>query len=605
MTNRHIALLARCVAILALALIAASAPAADVQFNWGQRQTWVGSPVVLSIVVSDGGDVAEPILPKVEGIDLAVQPGRQTMSSMQFINGKVSNQSTTTLTVLATPLKVGTFTLPPISITVDGIVHTSKAITLSSAISETGDLLKVAVVGEPASVWVGEPMKIILRIMVKPFSSSQHRVVLGEDDMWQFIDGQRSNFGPFSQSMAELQQRGQRPVGREELIDGISYWVYELTAGYTPNSPGDPNFSDVRISWNYPTRLSENRGFFGRAELSVSGSKPITAVAKTTGLDVMALPEAGRPDSFHGAIGEFALSATAKPMRVGVGDPITLSLVVTDLGGGAALSQLQPPALDSTELQRDFRMPTAPLAGTIAGATKTFTQTLRPVRAGIDQIPPIEFAWFDPRAGQYRTAVTKPIEIVVVPSERISTESILGSTGTPTPASEDVVAASGGIVANMAVTHESIRGSSLVLGKVGTALALVLPPVICGGVLVIQRRKDRLRGDVAFARRASARSTARSRLKSGESVAALTGFIADHANRTSGTLTRHEVRKLIERAGGTAELVEEIDALLRNAERSQFAATAAAADCDPAAVQRAIAALGTLDWVKACKEEMP
>ncbi len=592
-------------ALLALCLGMSTAFGADVQFNFSPRATWVGSPTVLTITVSDGDDISDPVFPSVEGLAFELQPGRQTMSSMQFINGKVSQQNTSTLTCFITPTKAGTFTIPPISPVVDGTTHASKPTGISSIVSSTGDLLKVEVVSEPSAVWVGQSMRVILRIEVKPFRSEAHRKVLDEADMWRFMDPRRCEFGVFKGSMAELEQRGQRPMGHEDLVGGTSCLVYEVAADYTPTAPGTPNFSDIRIAWNYPTRLTENRGFFGRPELTVSGSKPISAVAQATGIEVKPLPEAGRPDSFRGAIGDFSVSASAKPDRVGVGDPITLTLVMTDRGGGGALAQLQPPPLDSPELERDFRMPTAPLAGTIAGATKTFTQTLRPVRAGIDSIGPIAFSWFDPMDGRYKTASTRPIDIVVVPSERLTTQSVLGTAGAAPREADAVVAASGGVVANMVVTESMLEEASWWKGSLGIAALLAVPPMACAALLLTKRRRDRLQGDIAYARAHGARAAARGRMKAGDSITALLGFIADHANRPSGTLTRRDTRVILERVGASPELIAHIDSVLSTAERSTFSASASdgTTRTDPQSVAQAIESLGQLDWSRVRGEE--
>ena len=589
---------------LAVALfVGAPALAGDVEFKFTQRETWVGSPAVLTVTVHDGSTIGDPVCPTVDGLDFSVQPGRQTMSSMQFINGQVARENTTTMTVFVTPTRPGRFTVPPIRVMVDGTDHASQPTTISSLPSTTGDLLSAEVVGEPSTAWVGQSMKAILRILVKPYRSQEHRVSLDEGDMWQFIDLQRSELGIFRTPMTELQQRGQRPMGREELVGGSSYLVYEVAAEFTPTTPGIPNFGDVRIAWNYPTRITENRGFFGRAELAVSATKPIAAHATARGIDVRALPSEGRPREFTGAIGNFSIEASAKPLRVGVGDPITLTIVVRDLQGADALAQLQPPLLDTPELERDFRMPSAPLAGTIAGKTKTFTQTLRPVRAGIESIPSIAFAWFDPASGTYRNTATASISLEVVPSERISTLAILGVGNGSTPPELTLTPAGSGLVANIAPTAAMVADARMSGGTLATAAIMGVPPLLCAAVLFVRRRRERLAGDSAFARAKGARAEAKRHLMKGDATAALLGFIADSTNTALGTLTRADARGWVERAGASDLLVEKVDSLLASAERSRFAASGSAASetADISQVAAVIKDLGRLQWARACE----
>jgi hypothetical protein len=602
-TSSHPRLRSLIAAALALAFSAVAA-AQSVQFQFSQRETWVGSPAVLTITVRDGDQVADPVLPKVDGLSLQLQPGRSTMSSMQFVNGRMSKEDTTTLTVLITPLRAGVFTVPPISMTVDGTNHASDPTTISSVPSTTGDLLKVEVTAEPTQAWVGQSVHAVLRIMVKPFRSPAHRVTLDEADMWRFIDGQRTQFGPFQSAMAELQQRGQRPMGHEELVGTTSYLVYEISTPFTAGAAGTPQFADVQIAWNYPTQLGENRGFFGQRELAVSATKPITALAETRDFVVRPLPEEGRPASFTGAIGEFTLDASAKPLRVGVGDPITLTLTVTDRGDGRALSHVQPPPLDTPELARDFRMPTAPLAGTIAGRTKTFTQSLRPVRQGIDRIPGVEFSWFDPITGRYGSAQSAPIPITVVPSEHLSTQAVLGGTAT-LPQPTQLQSVSEGLLANIEPTLAVVSDGRVGLLSMSSALILLGPPVLCAGVLFAKRRREKLAGDESGRRIRGARRGARERLATGDPAAALAGFIADHANRPHGTLTRDEVREILRHAGAPSELLNQVDRTLAQAERSRFMAPGGVASesLNASEVEKMLDALGRLSWSASRKGE--
>ena len=558
--------------VCALCVLAStvSAVAGDVTFTFTQRETFAGSPSILTIVVRDADKIGEPSFPTVTGVDFETQPGRQTMSSMQFINGKSSSTNTTAITVMLTPSAVGIFQIPPVTIVVDGVKHASRPTSISSVVSTTGDLLSAHVIGTTTRVWIGQPIPVTLRILVKPFRSDEYQVTLKEGDMWRFIDGDRSEFGPFSTSLKEMAQRGQHPLGREELIDGHAFLAYDISATISPASTGTPDFSEIRIAWNYPVRLAASRGFFGRNELEVAATKPIATSATSIGIDVRPLPTEGQPSSFRGAVGSFAVASSAKPLTAAVGDPITLTLIVTDLAKADSLGSLAPPALDTPAIAADFRMPSAPLAGIIDGHQKSFTQTIRPTHTGVKQIPAIEFAWFDPTLGGYRTASTKPIDLTVVASEHIATDAIIAKSAGTTPAPSGFTATSEGLVANAVPTLAMMDDQSRSIGMALTVGALSLPPLVCGGIVLLQRRRERRRGDIALSRCIGASRTAMRRIASGDIAGALTGYLADRLNRTSGTLTRGEARRALVDADAPIYLQERVDALLRSAERAQF-----------------------------------
>jgi len=143
--------------------------------------------------------------------------------------------------------------------------------------------------------------------------------------------------------------------------------------------------------------VTAERGFFGGRELSLTGVRPVSVTPEFSSVQVRALPQEGRPANFRGAVGNFVVHAQAKPTQVAVGDPVTLTVTVVDLSqDGTTLQTLQPPVIDQASLGGEFRVPSDPLAGSVDGNAKTFTQTIRPLSAKLTQVPPIEFSYFDP-----------------------------------------------------------------------------------------------------------------------------------------------------------------------------------------------------------------
>ncbi len=597
------ATLARTLCALALSYAVVFAGwATDVQFTLSPRETWIGTPSILKIVVHDGEVISNPTLPLVHGLNLELQPGRSSMNSMNMINGTITRENTTTISVMVTPSVAGVFTIPPVSIVVDGQMYTSAAMALSSSISTTGDLLRVEVIGDSQEVWLGQPLGVTLRIFVKPFRSTEHKVTLGEADMWQFIDQKLCDFGPFTAAIRELAQRGQRPLGHEQLIDGLAYLTYDLRGEIMPAKSGTPSFDDVRIAWNYPVRLTATRGFFGGNELSVSATKPISAVPSPAHIEVKPLPVDGQPASFHGAVGSFTLSASAKPLRAAVGDPITLTLAITASTKASGLAQLHPPPLDSAQLLADFRIPSGPLAGTVTGNQKTFTQTLRATRPGITSIPSIAFSWFDPSTGTYCTTHTDPIAIDVVASDHISTDAILGKKDPADSVAAKRTANDGGLVASIHPTLSMVRDQAQTLGWGAAAGALLIPPALCAGVLLARRRAQRFVGDDGALREAGASAHARGRVTRGEFAPAIADYIADRLRLPNRSITRRDAANALQWAGASAEVRAKVDALLGAADRARFDASCGqnAATSQTASqrgeTEQCLRVLETLDW---------
>ena len=587
---------ARALVILLVAALARAASAADVSFAVTPRETTVGGSVMMRITVTNGEAIGAVSLKSTPEVELEEVPGRQSMKSSQWINGRLTSESKVTLSVMVTPLVAGTVSIPPVSIMVDGVEHTSPIIPIAVGKSDIAEVLQAVVTSTSPTVYVGQPLELVLRIAIRPYRSQEFGVTLSEADMWNLIDADRSTFGTFAQAMREMSQRGQRPAGREELLGGAAWYVYDIPARIWPTRAGPPDAGEVRLHWRYPAALTAQRGFFGGRELAIASTRSISASATVEGIEVLGLPEEGRPSSFTGAVGNFALKASARPLQVAVGDPITLTVEISDLSGNADMDAIQPPALGPDSMGGDFRIPSAPLAGTVNGDTKTFTQTVRPTRTGIEAIPPLEFSWFDPVLRTYRSAQTAPIGISVAPAELLATDAVLGAPKSPAPR-EALTQVKGGLAANVAASPALVadRGST-VPAAVAIPL-LALPPLACAGAAIAIRRRERMLANPSAARARDAARRAREQLRAGEAADAIANYIAAKVHRPDGTMTRRELSRCIREAGGSDALAAEVDAVAEAGERSRFAPQSAAdRDAARARADAALTQLESLRW---------
>ena len=110
-------------------------------------------------------------------------------------------------------------------------------------------------------------------------------------------------------------------------------------------------------------------------------------------------PEGGRPAAWNGAVGSFTIEAIAKPVDVAVGDPITVTIRLTDESTTAGLAGLQAPVIaDLPGFLENFRVPREAASGTIDGRSKVFTQSIRAASDSVRELPPISFVFQDRRS---------------------------------------------------------------------------------------------------------------------------------------------------------------------------------------------------------------
>jgi len=158
------------------------------------------------------------------------------------------------------------------------------------------------------------------------------------------------------------------------------------------------------------------RDLFGRR--TATRVRKLRAKGYAQRIDVDSVPSKGRPESFAGAVGKgFSLEVTADRTVVQVGDPIVLTLALRGEGlETASLPRLDAEGLLPTEL---FRGPAADLTGVLDGDTKRFSATVRVLDESVREIPPLEYAWFDPDTQTYQTTQSRPVALAVRSAEII------------------------------------------------------------------------------------------------------------------------------------------------------------------------------------------
>ncbi|MCC7011313.1 MAG: protein kinase [Planctomycetes bacterium] len=139
-----------------------------------------------------------------------------------------------------------------------------------------------------------------------------------------------------------------------------------------------------------------------------SATLGIEAPAKTLRLQVAALPAAGKPPGFGGAIGHFELSARLQPRELQVGSNSSLTLNFTGEGNFERFLAPEPGDLEAWT-------PLAPLkvADEAHWNRRAISYSLAPRGAGTLQLPPLEVAVFDTQTKRYEVLRTGAFELDV------------------------------------------------------------------------------------------------------------------------------------------------------------------------------------------------
>ncbi len=142
------------------------------------------------------------------------------------------------------------------------------------------------------------------------------------------------------------------------------------------------------------------------------------AEATPHALQVLPLPKENVPPGFTGAVGSYAMTITASPTNIAVGDPITVKVQISGRGALESISLPQQTGWDQFKVYpptSDFQAGMPTTRWEFPG-TRTFALTVVPQTMDVKELPAYVFSYFDPDQKSYRTATQPAIPLIVRPS---------------------------------------------------------------------------------------------------------------------------------------------------------------------------------------------
>lgn len=557
--------------LFTLAGLAIGAPTAladaTVSLTAELSEAYVGSPFAVVLRIDRFQTCGEPEVPTIAGCRVESMGDPRESISQITINGRTTRTLSRAYQFLLTPEQPGDLVIPPFVVVVDGVERRTRPLRVKVLPDDSQQLFWAEISCRHDRLYVGQKTALTLTLWVKPIETESG--VIPGNRLSRFISG---TLGPFPNQPVISQQVVTLPGGERQR-----YFTYEMTAEYVPEKPGKLSFDDVELSMRYPTQLSLD--IFG--DLQATAYRNVRARPRVRDVEVLPLPDTGRPANFTGAVGTFSISVRARPLDVRVGDPIELTI---DITGDGPLETLPPPRLAADpKLTAAFRVPREDLAGERLGGGKRFSQTIRAERADITEIPPIEYPYFDPERERYIVAISNPIPIRVQPADEL-TPAEIGEWPPPPDKSLTGAVPVDALLGNVLTEAELLKSSPRVSPQ-QVIVATITPPTIflaawCGNL--IQRR----RGGAAQRRRAAAARTALSRLNAsasrplrelaGEIEAALAGYLADRLDAPAPRF--HGVAGLAELAarGASAEVQRLWETIIQQCEQVGYGGGAAA-----------------------------
>ena len=367
--------------------------------------------------------------PEVDGLHF-YQRGQSTR--MEIINGSYSASVSTMFHVQAS--REGKFTIPPIVIqTKEGTVETDPIVLEVTAVTAAPSRMSQAAPqsgGNTTRLRNSEAAEVaFLRVVPAKTTSYSGELVPVEIKVY-FREGIQANLNSLPQLQGEgfvLQQFQREPYRSREIIGNSRYSVLSWNSTLSGVKEGEHALSmelDATLLLREQHRRQHPRGMFGdpffddsffnsffgsyREKEVKIGSQKITMMVKP-------LPQAGKPETFTGAIGDFRLHVEATPLVIAKGDPVTVTMTISGEGN---FDRVQAPKVQNPKGWKTYSPSSEFLEDeNSSGGRKVFEQALVAKDANLKAVPAVAFSYFDPRSETYKELISAPIPLTMEQKE--------------------------------------------------------------------------------------------------------------------------------------------------------------------------------------------
>jgi tetratricopeptide (TPR) repeat protein len=556
-------------ALVAVFVCAAPAHAAiELRASVDRNQVAVGERLILSIEATGSQNVPAPSLSDVPGFQVQYA-GPSTQVS--FVNGHMSSSVSHRYALFAQ--QQGKFTLGPFGVDFDGQHYEAPAITVNvtaqtqrgaaKGAAGTGNIDVRLTLGDVKDApFVGERIPLLLTLYV-----GNARI----DDL---------HYPEFAAEGFVL-DKWTEPTQSDEVVNGRRYRAVRFQTTLTPLRAGPLSLTPTM---EMALLRSRRRGdpffdnFFGDA---FAEREPFRAQADPVTLDVQPLPDVGKPASFTGAVGQFDFTLDARPAEVNVGDPITVRMEIKGTGN---FDQVNAPAVPPDDRFRRYD-PVADKDAQEAGR-RAYEQVLIPKTDQVKQVPAVQFSFFDPAAGAYRTITRGPIPVTVRAAAGGEAK-VVAAPALSEPAQRPAEQLGRDIVYIKDVPDGFWPRRSAWFGRWWFILLLLVPLVAFAIAAAFARRRDRDAADPRLVRFRHAGRAARGALETVRQqaqtdgfydalAAAVSQFLTAKLDLPPGAVERERVIERLGRNGAAPQLADRITALFALIERARYAPSAAA-----------------------------
>jgi len=540
----------------------------SIQAHVDQTVIGLNQQFTLSVELSGKGanSVSNPELP---AMDFAAFMGSGSSQNIQFINGKMSVSKTISYHFTATA--AGQFEIEAVKVIHDNKTYETDPIAIQIVSNSQQGTARSGQQAKPVQGSGPAEGDLFLRATVNKKRAYQNEPVVVTFDLYTRVDV--ASFGlsklPATTGFwVEEFPLPQTPQTRSEILEGKQYTVATLKKmALFPMSEGVKTIAPMSVECDVRVRKKRSRSmfddffndsfFYGQTQRKALSSKAVQ-------IQVLPLPETGKPDDFSGAVGQFKMSGKADKTDAKTNEAISYKIVISGEGNIRTLPEPDVVFSPDFEVYPPKKTEKINRDGNRISGVQTYEYVLVPRVAGLQKIKPVRLSVFNPKTGAYEILKTREVNIRVTKGSEMFTAA-------PSGLSKEEVRLIGQDI-------RFIKTETPVFRKIGRIfyrqplfwIILIAPLLSIASAFGYRRHLNRLYGDVAYARGRRATKQVKKRftgareyLKSdtqksfySEIHKGLMSYLGDKLNIAESGMISEEVRKLLAVRGVPESSVE-------------------------------------------------
>ncbi|MDO8999305.1 MAG: BatD family protein [Bacteroidota bacterium] len=373
------------------------------------KKVQVGVPFEYAVVITVNANNYAPA--NLKEFDIVSGPNQS--NSVQYTNGVMTQQMVISYGLVAK--KEGKITIGVASVMSGGQKLESEPITIEVVKGGTGNQSNFNQNDDPKFNSKVSGGDVFIRTGI-----SKNKCYVGEQvtitqkiysrlQMIGFQKFAQPTYDGFYSQAQESVSKGQAVV---ENLDGVNYYTYELfRSSAIANKSGKISLNSVegdvivrRQTNAKPKNVFEQ--FFGSAGYE---DVPVTVKSKPLIIDVLPVPEEGKPTNYFGAVGDFSYKVQVTRNELKANDAFNLKMTISGKGN---LKLLDSPKLN---LPESFETYDAKISE--SGNSKTFDYLVIPRNEGEFKLENLDFSYFSLDSKKYITIPSQEIKINVLPAD--------------------------------------------------------------------------------------------------------------------------------------------------------------------------------------------